>query len=114
MLVLLLVNTFALLMVGYFLSRIFERMKHMAVTLAQLDAAIAAENSSLTSLQALSTQLDSDVAALVAAVNGGQDFTNELAAVQSGVSTLSTAAANVQSADTAAQGGISVPPAPST
>lgn len=89
------------------LDRLQETLDIMATTLAQLDAAIAAENASLTSLSQLSTQLDTDVAALVTAINNGQDFTNELNAVQTGASTLATAVANVQSADTAAQGAVS-------
>ena len=78
-------------------------------TLADLDAAIAAENDSLVSLQALTVQLDTDVQNLANKVGQGQDFSAELAAVQSGVATLTTAVTNVQTADTTAN-----PPPPPT
>ena|ERR1700729_797186 len=87
------------------LQSIQEDINKMATTLAQLDAAIAAENTSITSLVSLATQLDTDVTALVAKVNSGADFTNELNAVQTNAGLLSTATANVQSADTSAQAG---------
>ena|SRR6266850_1526083 len=81
-----------------------EEIKKMAVTLAQVDAAIAAENTSLVSLAALATKLDADVTALAAKVGAGQDFTAELDAVQANAGLLATVATNVQSADTSTGG----------
>jgi hypothetical protein len=81
-----------------------EKVDKMTTTLAQLDAAIAAENTSIASLVALATKLDTDVTALVAKVNTGADFTAELNAVQANAGLLSTATTNVQSADTASGG----------
>jgi uncharacterized protein YoxC len=84
------------------LNSLTQRMDKMATTLAQLDAAIAAENVTLTSLVALSNQLITDVNALVAKVGSGADFTNELNAVQANAALLQTASTNVQTADSAA------------
>jgi hypothetical protein len=101
------------------LDLIQQEINNMTVTLAQLDAAIAAENAQLTSLdsglQALTaqtTQLVTDVAALVAKVNAGADFTNELNAVTAGAALasdsatqLSDSVASVTSADASATSG---------
>jgi hypothetical protein len=118
----------------------------MTTALPQLDAAIATLNTNITSedqninaiatalgpvatgltaLTAQSTQLDTDVAALIAKLGAGQDYTNELNAVQSGsalvsqstgtlataastlaaaATSLQTAATNVSTADAAAAG----------
>jgi hypothetical protein len=100
------------------LTIVKEELDTMVTTLAELDAAIAAENTAITSLDqglnALVTQtaqLVTDVAALAAKLTAGADYTNELNAVQSGAAltsqsatSLSTAAANVTSADTDATG----------
>jgi len=72
----------------------------MTVALSQIDAAIAAENTTLTSLVGLSNQLVADVNSVVAKVNSGEDFTNELNALQANAALLQTATGNVQSADT--------------
>lgn len=76
----------------------------MVATLADLDAAIAAENTKLTSLETLATQLVADVDALVKKVNAGADFTSELNAVQANTALLDTATSSVTSADTSAKG----------
>lgn len=76
----------------------------MAVSLADLDAAIAAENTKLTSLEALAAQLVTDVAALAAKVNAGQDFTAELNALQANSALLDSTVSDVTSADTSAKG----------
>lgn len=76
----------------------------MAATLADLDAAIAAENAKLTSLETLATQLVADVAALAAKVNEGQDFTAELQALQANSALLDSTVSSVTSADATAKG----------
>lgn len=71
----------------------------MATSLAQLDAALA-------SLSGAVTQVSNDITALIAKINAGQDFTNELTTVQSSLSGL-------QSADASAQAILSPPVASS-
>jgi chromosome segregation ATPase len=100
------------------LTLLKQELDTMVITLAQLDAAIAAENTAITSLDqglnALVTQtaqLVTDVAALAAKLTAGMDYTNELNAVQAGAAltsqsatSLSTGAASVTAADTDATG----------
>lgn len=82
----------------------------MATTLADLDAAIAADTTeettlagAVTSLATLITQLGTDINALIAKVQAGQDFTNELNAVNANLATATATATSVASATTAAQ-----------
>lgn len=82
---------------GWF-RRIEEKIDNMSVTLVQLDAGIAAQN-------VLVNQFMSDVNAFIAKVTAGQDFTNELNAVQSTASAL-------QAADGAVQAQLNPPASP--
>jgi len=90
----------------------------MAVLLSDLDAAIAAQNTKLTSLDSGMTALKSstaqlviDVAALAAKLLAGADYTAELNAVTAGsalvdntTATLANAVIDVSGADTSAKG----------
>jgi hypothetical protein len=82
----------------------------VATTLQQLDAAIAAEGveettlaGAVTALATLITQLGVDIAALIAAVQAGQDFTSELNAVNANLATATATATSVANVTTAAQ-----------
>lgn len=92
------------------LTQLLERDTEMATTLAQLDAAIAAEGTeettlagAVTSLSGVITQLGTDIAALIAKVQAGGDFTNELNAVNANLATATSTAASVATVTTAAQ-----------
>ena len=92
------------------LTLIRKGQNQMATTLAQLDAAIAAEGTeettlagAVTALATLITQLGTDIAALIAAVQAGQDFTNELNAVNANLATATATAGSVATVTTAAQ-----------
>lgn len=82
----------------------------VAVTLQQLDAAIAAEGQeettlagAVTALSGVITQLGTDINALIAAVQAGQDFTNEINAVNANLATATATATSVAGVTTAAQ-----------
>jgi hypothetical protein len=81
------------------LQQILKEIKSMATTLVQLDAALATLSTEVATIV-------TDVQALVAKLNAGADYTNELATVNTDLSTL-------QGADAAAQAVLSPPPAPS-
>jgi hypothetical protein len=92
------------------LQILIQGESNVATTLQQLDAAIAAEGAeettlagAVTSLATLITQLGTDINALIAAVQAGQDFTNELNAVNANLATATATATSVANVTTAAQ-----------
>ena len=92
------------------LDELTRKESTVATTLAQLDAAIAAEGAeettlagAVTTLAGVITQLGTDITALIAKVQGGGDFTNELNAVNANLATAQATATSVANVTTAAQ-----------
>lgn len=77
----------------------------MALTQADLDAAIQAQNAVVTDLATKVTKIAADVDALLAKITTGTpvtDLTNEVQALQSQTAALTTAAGQLSAADTKA------------
>jgi|HubBroStandDraft_4_1064222.scaffolds.fasta_scaffold968029_2 hypothetical protein len=109
-LVALAVSVIILVQIAHLKHSLLKGESNVATTLQQLDAAIAAEGveettlaGAVTSLATLITQLGVDIAALIAAVQAGQDFTNELNAVNANLATATATATGVANVTTAAQ-----------
>lgn len=94
------------------LSQLLQEGTNVATTLAQLDAAIAAETQENATLVSTVTQLATDITALIAAVNNGQDFTNELNAVNANLATITGVVTQAATEDAAVKGATPPPPAP--
>ena len=73
----------------------------MATTLAQLDAAIAAEATEITTLTEAVTAVDNDITNLLAeiAAGGNVDVTKELTAIQANTSAIASVVSAAQAAD---------------
>jgi hypothetical protein len=89
------------------LTRLLQEDNIMAQTLQQLDAAIAAEGveettlaGAVTALQSVITQLGTDIQALITIIQNlpGEDFTNEVNAVNANLATATATATAVASA----------------
>ena len=101
----------ALSLFSLILTRLIKGIAKMAVTLQQLDAAIAAETTENATLLSAVTQLDTDVQALIAQVQAGQDFTNELNAVNANLATITGVVSSAQAEDQSVQSQLTPPPA---
>lgn len=88
----------------HLLTRILERLDSMATTLAQLDAAIAAETTEDATLLTAVTAVQTDITNLLAKIAAGTpvDVTSELTAVNANLATVTGAVTNLQAADAAA------------
>jgi hypothetical protein len=84
----------------------------LVATLQDLDAAIAAETQENATLLSAVTQLDTDVTALIQKIEGGQDFSAEIAAVQANLATITGVVQAAQTEDTAVQGQLGQAPPP--
>ena len=89
------------------LTRLLQEDNIMAQTLQQLDAAIAAEGveettlaGAVTALQSIITQLGTDIQTLITIIQNlpGEDFTNEVNAVNANLATATATATAVASA----------------
>jgi uncharacterized protein YukE len=82
-----------------------QRMEQkMTASLSDLDTAIANLNSTTaTSLSSLAGQLAKDFTALVGKINSNGDYTNELSAVQTAITSLNTVASTLSATDASAQ-----------
>jgi chromosome segregation ATPase len=101
------------------LASLQEGQQRIMATIADLDAAIAAEKADLDSfgtsvqaLTALATQLGVDIAALIAKAQNGEDFSAELTALQankaeldSTIAAVAAAQTSIAASDAAAAGG---------
>lgn len=85
------------------IKKLFKGEIKIVATLADLDAAIAAETTENATLLSAVTQLDTDVTALIAKIGQGQDFTAELNAVNANIATITGVVTSATAEDAAVQ-----------